>query len=276
MQGVYHIYRKRSAKDGFTLVELLVVISIIAMLVAILLPALNKARKQAQRVSCMSNVRQVGLACFTYAAENDGHFPRNVCEGENWGPCVYYAPDYVAFNLMEDLNPYLENLNVFIDPAVGQAMPVERWREPWPDVWLFYWNWWYLGGEYGEGGVGLSVKRLADASSGRPLFMDHGIDATITGGWRGEIRTQHVNRNRTLFPDDWPGIDTGNYYGPAYVTYSVPNPQDVEGINATYADGSTVFVPANELIQETTWGDIYPPIKGIVPGTTTSFDWFIR
>ena len=77
--------QKRTAKSGlrtrwrggFTLVELLVVISIIALLVAILLPALNKAREQAKLVSCMSNVRQVGLACITYAAENDGWYPEN-------------------------------------------------------------------------------------------------------------------------------------------------------------------------------------------------------
>ncbi len=281
MQRIYQVYRKRPDKDGFTLIELLVVISIIAVLLSILMPALNKAKDKVKQVTCMSNVRQIGIAIIAYAVANDGYFPRNVCEGEYWGPCVYYAPGYVDFNLMEDLYPYLQNLKVFVDPAVGEAQrrPVERWLDPdpWPDVYLFYWNWWYLGGEYREGGpdgIRISVKKMEDATSGSPLFMDHGIDATITGGWMGEIRTQHVKRNRTLYPDRWPGMAAA-YYGPAYVTYSVPSPQDVEGINATYADGSTVFVPANELIQETNWGDIYPPIRGISPGTTTSFDWFI-
>jgi prepilin-type N-terminal cleavage/methylation domain-containing protein len=60
---------------GFTLIELLVVVAIIAVLIAILLPALNSARVQAKRVSCASNMRQMGIALFEYAHENDGKFP---------------------------------------------------------------------------------------------------------------------------------------------------------------------------------------------------------
>jgi prepilin-type N-terminal cleavage/methylation domain-containing protein len=68
----------RSRKSGFTLVELLVVIAIITLLIAILLPALSKAREQANRVSCMSNLRSIGQAMYQYANENKGNFPRGV------------------------------------------------------------------------------------------------------------------------------------------------------------------------------------------------------
>lgn len=64
------------AKRAFTLVELLVVIGIIAVLIAILLPALSGARSQGYRVSCMSNLRQVGQAILLYANDNKGSFPR--------------------------------------------------------------------------------------------------------------------------------------------------------------------------------------------------------
>ncbi len=72
-EGNYIMRRKR--KSGFTLVELLVVIGIIAVLVSILLPALGRVREQARTIKCASNLRSVGQGLMIYVAGNRGYFP---------------------------------------------------------------------------------------------------------------------------------------------------------------------------------------------------------
>lgn len=100
-------------RNGFTLVELLVVIGIIAVLIAMLLPALNRARKAANEVTCASNLRQIGLAHEFYIQDNNG----NQAEGS-----MYIGPPLEWLFWTDLLRPYL-GLEKYYDGTVKPIPP---------------------------------------------------------------------------------------------------------------------------------------------------------
>jgi prepilin-type processing-associated H-X9-DG protein len=107
--------RVASRRVAFTLVELLVVIGIIALLISILIPALNKARFSAQTLSCLSRIRQISFAINMYASENKGALPRFKPSADyNTNPTARWKHDWVTLCL-----PYLGKF------AKGPSNPIE-------------------------------------------------------------------------------------------------------------------------------------------------------
>jgi len=107
----------RNNKKAFTLVELLVVISIIALLLAILMPSLQKARAQAKQVLCSSNLKQIFMGMTFYAEDNNGYLPA-VARGPWPGDYPDPAIDGVNPLCWSTLYPdYLDDTKVFTCPA---------------------------------------------------------------------------------------------------------------------------------------------------------------
>src|SRR3954469_20089502 len=85
MNGAF--LRNREQRPAFTLIELLVVIAIIALLAALLLPALASAKEKARLVKCMSNLKQIGVAFKLFSTDHEGYYPWHVYpeEGGTFG-----------------------------------------------------------------------------------------------------------------------------------------------------------------------------------------------
>jgi prepilin-type N-terminal cleavage/methylation domain-containing protein len=125
----------KTMRRGFTLVELLVVIAVIALLIGLLLPAVQKAREAASRTQCLNNLKQIGLACLHYANDHDQCLPPyawNMPDGQgvgaSWAVVIlpYLEQDnlYKTWNL--NLSYYDQTSQARLDPLSTYFCPTRR------------------------------------------------------------------------------------------------------------------------------------------------------
>ena len=103
--------RDAARSRGFTLVELLVVIGIIALLISVLLPSLAAARRSAKSVTSLSNLRQLGIGLVQYRIENKGYYPVGA-----WAS----VPGRPRHRWADAIYPYMKNTEVYLSPQLDE------------------------------------------------------------------------------------------------------------------------------------------------------------
>jgi len=242
---------------GFTLIELLVVIAIISILAAILFPVFARARENARKAACMSNLKQIGLAVQMYLQDYDGTFPfaRNSYGGDET-VVKHTATEYdVTGTWYTILQPYTKNFQVFICPTAGAILGSSN---------LLNWS----------GGYGWNIGGTYRASSGSPIIGNGfgaytGLECTPTGSRVSEASVQEPAQTILVtdpasngytsngifavgYTKSYIPVLHGGQVGPFYQS-GAPAPEFSGGGNYLFADGHVKYLQASRSWGSSLW-----------------------
>jgi len=223
----------RDTRKGFTLIELLVVIAIIAILAAILFPVFAKAREKARQASCLSNMKQLGMAMVMYKDDYDQKYP-----GAYVGPYSPSLGDPSANGGSETYTywwqlviPYIKNQRVLMCPS-GYS-PINMFSD------VIVYNY---GGFDWPGNV--KVSYIYNSYIG--VYMNHWLGAGgydyVTAEGASDSMIDEPANTFILWDSDYPGYptDDGHYPGDSLAGWSrgrTNTPRHNGGDNYAYCDG---------------------------------------
>jgi len=225
--------RVASRWPGFTLIELLVVIAIIAILAAILFPAFARARENARRISCISNLKQVGLGFSQYSQDYDEAYPLTSFGATNISWTIGTAP-------------YLKSTQAFRCPSDSATV----WSTPAAPPANNYYTTSYLMNAW-MAGTSIFTKQSAIASTSKVVLLTEA---------NGVSRDHFHPFNWLADPDSPAGIGIPSN-GPKSWTFDTTKNQTTElplvrhldGFNVAYCDGHAKW---------TKWSKVWPPPSG--------------
>ena len=196
------------SKKAFTLIELLVVIAIIAILAAILFPVFAKARERAKQTTCISNMKQIGIAMISYTGDFDEKFPAWTPPGATGlistedfkstyqnklymgGPVDIQAPSGAMATISTQLAPYIKSKEVWACPSdFGMYRQYDDWNAPPPappvppKTPLAFKDWVLVGDRKTKVGVSYGYRGTNLVNQDAPLLPQKDIHGTALAGW---------------------------------------------------------------------------------------------